>query len=43
MEALLSAQVGQALGARDLAVALKAVKGMELLPPWVQTFIAAVQ
>ena len=37
-KALLSAQVGQALGARDTAVASK---GVELLPPWEWTLTGA--
>lgn len=37
-KALLSAQVGQAMGARDTAVASK---GVELLPPWEWTLTGA--
>lgn len=40
-DALLSAQVGQALGARDPAVASRGVKGVELLPPWELTLTGA--
>lgn len=40
-DALLSVQVGQALGARDPTVASRGVKGVELLPPWEQALPAA--
>lgn len=42
-EALLSAQVAQALEAREPTVALKGVKGAELLPPYERTLTRAVQ